>query len=297
MDDRDLSDWHEDEPARDAGSGEDSSDFDTADPQDWQEDAEGAGDRENSDDWIPPAEPGRADDEADLGTDEAHEAPPNSEQHRWRRLLAVALAFAVGSWLISTALVSFAFVTVVKQNDDHVTALTDLLEEGQAQRGSVLGSAEEQTEQRQAVLLNERAKTRASTAEARQARASRESASDAEQSRSEASRADSQARSADLQAVLAADQRQTDGLVAAAEARNEDAQAKLAEAQERAADRAAGGRGKLTRAQAKLAEAQRRAAEALAALADACRERRLPGCLPAPLGVGPQTDQGTRTDR
>ena len=218
----------------------------------------------------------------------------------------------LSSWLVSAALVSFAFVTVVKQNDDHVDALTDLLEEGQAQRGSLLGSAQEQTEQRQAVLLNERAKTRASSAQARESRASREAAlADAERSQSEAARADAQARSADVQGALAVDQQRmaedqqrTDELVAAAGARNEDAQAtlaraqaKLAEAQQRAADRAAGADAKLARAQAKLAEAQRRAAEALAALADACRQGRLPGCLPGPLAVGPRTDQGPRTDR
>ena len=136
------------------------------------------------------ARPGRRRSARRLDHD-AHGAPPNSEQHRWRRLLAVALAFAVVSWLISTALVSFAFVTVVKQNDDHVAALTDLLEEGQAQRGSLVGSAKEQTEQRQAVLLNERAKTRVSSAEARESRASREAAlADAERSQSEATRAE-----------------------------------------------------------------------------------------------------------
>ena len=280
MDDRDPTHWQEDEPARDAGNGEDSSDFDTADPQDWQEDepAQGDVDREDGDDWVAPTtEAGRANGEADLDTDDAHGAPPNSEQHRWRRLLAVALAFAVVSWLVSAALVSFAFVTVVKQNDDHVNALTDLLEEGQAQRGSLLGSGQEQTEQRQAVLLNERAKTRASSAEARESRASREAAlADAERSQSEATRAESQARSADVQGALAVaqqrmaeDQQRTDGLLAAAEARNEDAQAtlaaaqaKLAKAQRRAADRAAGADAKLARAQAKLAKAQRQAAEA-----------------------------------
>ena len=280
--------------------------MDDRDPTHWQEDepAQGDVDREDVDDWVVPAtEAGRANDEADLGTDGAPEASPNSEQHRWRRLLAVALAFAVVSWLVSAALVSFAFVTVVKQNDDHVAALTDLLEEGQAQRGSLLGSAQEQTEQRQAVLLNERAKTRASSAKARESRASRQAAlADAVRSRSEATRADAQARSADVQGALAVDQQRmaedqqrTDELVAAAGARNEDAQAtlaaaqaKLAKAQQRAADRAAGTEAKLARAQAKLAKAQRRAAEALA---DACRQGRLPGCLPGPLGVGPRADR------
>lgn len=92
--------------------------MDDRDPTRWQEDepAQGAGDREDSDDWVAPAtEAGRANDEADLDTDHAHGAPPNSEQHRWRRLLAVALAFAVVSWLVSAALVSFAFVTVVSR--------------------------------------------------------------------------------------------------------------------------------------------------------------------------------------
>ena len=138
------------------------------------------------------------------------------------------------------------------------------------------------------MLLSERAKTRATSAEARESRASREAAlADAERSQSEATRAESQARSADVQGALAVaqqrmaeDRQRTDGLLAAAEARNEDAQAtlaaaqaKLAKAQRRAEDRAAGADAKLARAQAKLAQAQRRAAEALAALANACSHR------------------------
>ena len=307
MDHRDAKQWKEDEPASDVGERENSSDFYTADPQGRKEDAHGAGDWEDSDEWIAPAtDAGRPNDEADLGTDGAHGAPPNSEQHRWRRLLPVALAFAVVSWLASAALVSIAFITVVKQNDDHVGALTDLLEEGQAQRGSLLGSAQEQTDQRQAALLNERAKTRASSAQARASRASREAAlADAERSRSEASRADAQARSADVQGALAVDQQRmaedqqrTDELVAAAGARNEDAQAdlaaaqtKLVEAKLRAADGAAGAKAKLSRARAKLAEAQQRAAEALAALADACGRGRVPGCLLGAVRVSTPTDR------
>ena len=247
-------------------------------------------DEEADDDWI--ARP------ADRDPDDAQDAPASSdEQHRWRRLIAVALALVTFSWLVTTTLVSFAFVTTLNQNDEHVDALTGLLEEGQDQRGSLLGSAEEQADQRQAALAEERATTRANTAQIGESNASRDAAmADAEQSRSEASRADAEALSADAQARsldhsadLAADRQRTDEMVAISEARDHVAQGALARAQAKLAR----GQTRLTAAHEELIEAQQRAADALAALADACRERQLLGCfsLPVDVGSGPLTDR------
>ena len=247
---------------------------------------------ETEDDWI--ARP------ADHDRSDAQDAPTGSvEQHRWRRLLAVALALGCFSWLVTTTLASIAFVTVVNQNDEHVGALTGLLEEGQDQRGSLAGSAEEQADQRQAALAGERATTRANTAQIGESNASRDAATaDADQSRAEGSRAYAEARSADAQARsldhgadLAADRQQTDEMVATSEARDHDAQGALARAQAKLAR----GQTALTAAQQQLIEAQQRAADALAALADACRERQLLGCFSLPVDVG--VGSGPLTDR
>ena len=135
--------------------------------------------------------------------------------------------------------------------------------------------------------------TRANTAQVGESNASRDAAmADEEQSRSEGSRADAEARSADAQAGsvergadLAVDRQRSDQLVATSEAHSHDAQGALARAQAELARNQA----KLTASQRKLIEAQQRAADSLAALADACRERGLPGCLSLPVDVGSPT--------
>ena len=219
--------------------------------------------------------------DVDVEVEEPAAPARSAEQHRWRRLIAIVIALMCLGWLVTTALSSFAFITVLKQNDNHVDELTGLLTEGRAQRGSVIGSAEEQADQRQAALATERAKTRATTAQAGESRASRDAAhADKEKSQSEGSRADAQTRSVQLSADLALDRQRSADLVATSVARDHDAQGALARAQAKLTR----GQTRLTAAQKKLTEAQQRAADALAALARACRERRLPNCFSLPIG-------------
>ena len=252
-----------------------------------------AAEQKADDDWHARLdEADRRFDDLDSNADDAQDGPARpDDQHRWRRLIAVALALACFGWLVTTTLASFAFLTVLNQNDEHVDALSDLLEDGQAQRSALLGSAEEQADQRQAALATERATTRANTAQVGESTASRDAAhADEEQSRSEGSLADAEARSLEHSADLAEDRQRSDEMVASSVARGHDAQGALARAQARLAR----SQTKLTASQKQLLEAQQRAADALAALADSCRERGLPGCFSVPIdvvGPGPVTDR------
>ena len=91
----------------------DGNEFETDDGQEWQyadwhdaEPALDAADRKADDDWIASsAEPGPRYRDVGLDVDDAQHAPTSSsEQHRWRRLIALVCF----SWLVTTTLASFA---------------------------------------------------------------------------------------------------------------------------------------------------------------------------------------------